>query len=90
MDGFSKDTEEDKLPTSLLAWIGSVRLTEREAESIRNSILEDAADREDWLERLSARIDRSLARLRRRTEQAAAFRLQLQTDRIERRGQMQS
>lgn len=76
---------EEDMP-DLLAWMGSVQLTEHEAESIKNSILANVAgDRDSWLERMSARIDRAILRSQRRIDQTVAVRLQLQTDRINRR-----
>jgi hypothetical protein len=80
------DAEEEELMPDLLAWAGSVQLTEHEAASIRNSILENVTGYpKGWLERMSAQIDRTMARTQRRIDQAVALRLQHQTDRIDRR-----
>lgn len=86
MDGFHEewgDLEED-MP-DLFTWIGSVQLTEQEAESIKKSILLNVTGYHDnWIERMSARIDQAIARSHRRINQTVAFRLQIQTDRINR------
>jgi hypothetical protein len=85
------DTEEDELMPDLLAWAGSVQLTEQEAASIRNSILENVTGyRRGWSERMSVQIDRTIAHSQRRMNQTLALRLQLQTNRIERRLSTQS
>lgn len=84
--GFCEEWEElgEDMP-DLLAWMGSVQLTEHEAESIKHSILMNVAGCDSWLERMSARIDRAIVRSQRRIDQTVALRLQLQTDRINRR-----
>ncbi len=87
-DELSKEWENEgeELMCDLLVWANNAQLTQHEAEVIRNSILkiETTEQRKGWIERMSAQIDRSIVRSRRRIDQAAAFRLQLQTYRIER------
>lgn len=79
------DDTEDELAQDLLDWAGSDQLTEHEAASIRNSILENITGHHiGWLERMTAQIDRTTARSQRRIDQSVLLRLQLRTDRIDR------
>lgn len=85
IDELSKEWNEaeEDLMQDLMAWADSVQLIEHEAASIRDSILEnDTGMHKGWLERMSAQIDRTIARSERRINQAVSLRMQLQTDRI--------
>lgn len=76
------DAEEDWMP-DLMAWADSVQLVEQEAALIRASILENVSGtNKGWLERMSAQIDRTLARSERRIDQSVSLRLKLQTERM--------
>ncbi|AIQ49275.1 hypothetical protein R70723_27815 [Paenibacillus sp. FSL R7-0273] len=73
----------EKERPDLSAWINSAKLTEHEAEAIKNSIIRnDIGYGARWLEVISTRIDRAVLRSQRRIEQTASFRLQEQNDRI--------
>ena len=79
------DALEKEMP-ELFAWTDNVKLTEYEAESIKNSIVGSGTGyREGWSEWMSTRIDRAINRSQRRIEQKEAYWLQLQKVQITRR-----
>lgn len=59
----------------LAAWADRMQLTDGEAAAIRQAILAtDPVPRDYWLERLTSRIELTMARNRRRLDQAIGYR----------------
>jgi hypothetical protein len=66
------EERDDDMLSELRIWAESVRLTKQESAAIQHAVMDGDRHRKWWLERMSARIDRSVARTQRRIDLALA------------------
>jgi hypothetical protein len=69
-DGFERNGNlNEEKQSELDDWAALARLTKQDSIAIRNAVLNAGKHDDWWLERMSARIDRTVARTQRRIDQ---------------------